>query len=134
MAGQSKINPSKTQSLDLCEPQEIVNIHVAQNNGDKTKLRTFPLYKSILCRQSPFFDAAFNGPFIEGQSQSMALEDVGEEEFGMFVHYVHFRTIKGGDGTWSPAYTAPIKSLIKLWILGERFLVPQLQNDVLDIL
>ncbi|CZR61819.1 uncharacterized protein PAC_11716 [Phialocephala subalpina] len=128
----------RSNAPNLCHPQDIVTVLVAKDaskSKDKTALRSFPLYKSVLCRQSPFFKAAFKGPFIEGQSQSMTLEDVGIEEFGSFVHWMHYGVIASKHGVESgDVPLIPTKVLIKLWMLGERFLVPQLQNDAMDIL
>ncbi|KAF8852839.1 hypothetical protein BDZ45DRAFT_749134 [Acephala macrosclerotiorum] len=106
-------NVPGTATLFLCDPQEI----------------TFPLYRSILCHQFPFFNPAFNGLFIEGQSQSMTLEDISAEKFGLFVHWMHYQVIASQNGVeCGHTCLIPVETLIKLWVLGERFLVLQLQN------
>jgi hypothetical protein len=55
----------------------------------------------------------------------MTIDDICEEEFGVFVNWMHTNTI---------TLSSPPSSLIKVWILGERFLVPQVQNAALDAL
>lgn len=87
------------------------------------ELQEFQVYKSFLCRQSPFFAAAFEGAFQEGQTQSMTLEDVGADEFGMFLHWIHLRKLPHTQG-----YAQSAEKLMKLWKLADRFLIPQLQN------
>lgn len=46
------------------------------------------VYKHLICHFSPFFAAAFNSDFVEGQTQIMILEDVWQEGFGdnLYVH------------------------------------------------
>jgi BTB/POZ domain len=57
--------------------QEIVSITATSAGASQT----FKVYKETLCYYSEFFSAAFNGPFLEGQSQSMTLENVDPAVF-----------------------------------------------------
>ncbi|KAM3072145.1 hypothetical protein ACMFMG_008603 [Clarireedia jacksonii] len=62
----------------LSPHKDMVTIHVINASG-----RTLDhVHKSFLCYASPCFDAAFNGAFIEGQTQSMNLE-TSEQAFGV---------------------------------------------------
>ncbi|KUJ07484.1 uncharacterized protein LY89DRAFT_564802, partial [Mollisia scopiformis] len=92
--------------------------------------QTYQIYRDVLCRQSPFFAGAFEGETLKDGRLSITLDDVGPEEFGIFVHWLHYRVIRGK----SNDSTIAISTLINLWILGDRFMVPQLCNDVMDIL
>jgi hypothetical protein len=67
--------------MDRTPHKELVTIHVTNADG---KVFDFVVHKSFLCHASPFFDAAFNGNFVEGQTQSMNLE-TSEQAFGMLV-------------------------------------------------
>lgn len=107
------------------KPQDIVKITLKED-GDTEQV--FQVYKELLCRQSPFFEAAFEGPFSEGETQSMTLEDVGDNEFGIFLNWIHFKEIKGRYG--QPGFL----DLLQVWILADRFLVPTLQNEAIDLL
>ena len=76
------------------------------------------------------FDAAFNGRFIEGETQKMELDDVEPEIFGLLVHWLYTK----GFNIDLEDFDSPFKIwviLAKLWILAERFALPALQNDVM---
>lgn len=53
--------------------------------------------KSFLCHYSPFFNAAFNGRFIEGETQEMTLEDVETDIFDLLVRWVYEQRIWKGE-------------------------------------
>ncbi len=48
----------------------------------------FLVHKSLACAQSPFFKAAFESQMTEDITQSMRLEDVEAETFGLLVNWV----------------------------------------------
>jgi BTB/POZ domain len=50
------------------------------------------IHKDVICRYPPFFRAAFDGKFKEGDSQEMTL-DVDIRIFGIFVHYIYTRSV-----------------------------------------
>jgi BTB/POZ domain len=88
-----------------------------------------------LCYYSPVFNKAFNGVFLEGETQTMTLEDVDASVFGLLVSWLYTgdiatRESRQHDNSFK-LYQKPIQ-LAKLWILGERFLMPRLQNRVVD--
>ena len=57
----------------------------------------------------------------------MTLTDVEIQPFGLLIHWMYQQEIEGGkDGD--------IVQLAKLWLLGERFLIPKLQNEAMDLL
>jgi len=53
--------------------------------------KTFRIHKNFICYYSPFFDAAFNGKFVEGETQSMKLEDTCAEAFGGFCQLALYK-------------------------------------------
>jgi hypothetical protein len=83
----------------------------------------------MICHYSPFFNAAFNSTMIEGQTQSMELDDIEADTFGLFVNWLYTQKIERADDTNLTA-----EELGKLWILGQRFIIPQLQNKAMSIL
>ncbi|KAE9376493.1 hypothetical protein N431DRAFT_332001, partial [Stipitochalara longipes BDJ] len=88
----------------------------------------FTIHKDFICFYSPFFASAFNSPYKEGQTQVMSLYEIDPEIFGMFVSWIYQRKL--------PTHTAKFEDvnlihLAKLWILGERFLAPALQNNAI---
>ncbi|PQE07901.1 btb poz domain containing protein [Rutstroemia sp. NJR-2017a WRK4] len=123
-------NLQKKKAPSLLNPQnEMVTIHVTDADG---KVFNFVLHKSFLCYASPFFDAAFNGNFVEGQTQSMKLE-TSEQAFGMLVdsedNYNSSCCPNDEDGDPPPEH---VNHLIELWILADKILMPTLQNMVMD--
>lgn len=87
--------------------------------------QTFPIHKEFLCHYSAYFRAAFKSNFKEGQTQTVELEDIIPDVFGTFADWIYTQQIK--------AHISK-SSLVLLWLLGDRFIVPQLQNRVMDIL
>jgi hypothetical protein len=67
------------------DPQPIVEVHVISPFGHT---KTYRVHKNFICYYSPFFDAAFNGNFTEGDTQSMKLGDTCTEAFGIFVNWL----------------------------------------------
>jgi len=90
------------------------------------------VHKSFIMSYSPFFKAAFDGPFEEGTTQTMRLEDVETEPFELFVQWLYSQDPLVDCRDLELCLVAP--NLAKLWILGQRFLIPKLQNQVMDIL
>ncbi|KAE9376555.1 hypothetical protein N431DRAFT_331169, partial [Stipitochalara longipes BDJ] len=132
-------------------PQEIVTIIV----GKGSEAQTFKVHKDTICYYSPFFASAFNGHFLEGQSQSMKLDDFDGSVFGLLVAWLYTMTISDDDieikaqtETSSTSNSKPIAidssntsargkdalRLAKLWVLGQRFLIPDIQNSVIALL
>jgi hypothetical protein len=128
--------------------------------GRGAESQTFKIYKETLCYYPPFFATAFNGSFLEGQTQVMALDDVDGTTFGLLVAWLYTKTIsdqdlaiKGQTESKNPTPSsdaaanvmAGLKALsspepdsalnalhlAKLWVLGQRFLIPDLQNCAL---
>jgi hypothetical protein len=62
---------------------------------------------------------------VEGQTQSMTLEDVEARVFGCFVHWLYFQTVHMPAGD--------IRTLIQqaeLYSLGDRFMVGNLRSEL----
>ncbi|KAH8802265.1 hypothetical protein F5882DRAFT_284797, partial [Hyaloscypha sp. PMI_1271] len=103
--------------------------------GGDPEPKRFSVHKETLCYYSPVFNKAFNGVFLEGETQTMTLEDVEASVFGLLVSWLYTgdiaaRKSRQHDNSFK-LYHKPTQ-LAKLWILGERFLMPQLQNRVVN--
>lgn len=98
--------------------------------GLPTKDVKFCIHKKFICYHSPFFAAAFNGPFIEGETQTMKLDDVDAKTFGIFTNWLYTQDLMDGSGE----YLIDIADLSQLWILAQRFLMPRMQNQVMRVL
>ncbi|PMD48923.1 hypothetical protein L207DRAFT_575567 [Hyaloscypha variabilis F] len=117
----------------LAVPQANVTVIVGKGSSSQE----FKLPKDTLCYYSPFFERAFNGPFLEGRSQIMTLEDVDGAVFGLIVAWLYTKDISDEDlliGVPSGSPNAHFLStlrLTRLWVLGQRVLMPNLQNQVI---
>lgn len=107
-----------------------MNVHAwaeGKTNSSSTDHQTFPIHKDHICHYSPFFDAAFNGNFAESQSHEVELYEVKPETFGTFVNWLYTQEIVSADDE-----PPTISSLVHLWLLADRLLVPCLQNQAID--
>ncbi len=91
--------------------------------------KEFVVHKDLICHYSPFFAGAFNSSFSEGQTQTMTFDDVHSVPFGVLVNWIYTQTIANEEGK-----KPHIQCLGMVWILADRFLMPKLQNAVMDIL
>ncbi|KAE8445850.1 hypothetical protein EG329_012773 [Mollisiaceae sp. DMI_Dod_QoI] len=125
-------NAKQPASLpNLCEPQEIIKVTVSDaGSGEKDCFRTYSIYKAVLCHHSPFFAAAFNGPSVEAYTKAVTFSDIDAYEFGYFVHWVYYGVLVDKQDQCS----LPFELRIQLWNLGERFQMPELQNDMMESL
>jgi hypothetical protein len=85
------------------------------------------IHKDYICYYSPFFDAAFNGNFQEGQTQTIEFHDVDVTAFGVLSDWLYTQKI-----TDSEDKLPDLTTLGRVWILGDRFLIPKLQNMAMD--
>jgi len=90
--------------------------------------QTFLVHKDFLCYYSPYFDAALNGRFAEGETQTIDLEDVHPKVFALFVQWLHAQ--KALDNKAAEICPGSL-ILSNLWILADRLLIPTLQNEVI---
>lgn len=104
-------------------PQDIVTIVV---EGKK-----FHVYKALLTADSQYFERALNGPFVEGNTQTIEMgDDVTSKEFGIYVDTL-YRSFFVKDSPFRP-FVRPgfstSKQCLALWKLSDRFLNKRLQT------
>ncbi|KAL2066898.1 hypothetical protein VTL71DRAFT_1322 [Oculimacula yallundae] len=116
----------------IYDPQPVVTISVAKHHSSKTNPEaiTFYIHKNFICHHSPFFKAAFNGEFTEGQTQHMNLLDIEEYVFAIFTNWIYTQKLQNKLGKDIRHFGC----LFKLWSVAERFIMPELQNQVIHIL
>lgn len=105
----------------------MVTINVSLDQGCESE--SFFIHKNFITHYSPYFNAAFNGSFAEGQSQQLDLEDTEPHVFGTFVNWLYSQDIENAEGEVPDDST-----LVNLWLLADRLLVPKLQNHVIRAL
>ncbi|KAE9381301.1 hypothetical protein N431DRAFT_457902 [Stipitochalara longipes BDJ] len=91
----------------------------------KTK---FLVHKNFACDSSPVLKAAFNGPFVEGQTQTYKLDDTTENAFTLLSQFFYTQKLDGDLGGKDNV----VLSLCRLWILAEKLPMPRLQNISID--
>jgi hypothetical protein len=65
----------------------------ATEPSQKPKDHKFTIHRDFICYYSPFFSAAFNGSFEEGQTQKMKLDDVDPQLFAILVNWVYIQEV-----------------------------------------
>jgi hypothetical protein len=104
------------------------SINMEKHGIPNPKLPKYIFHRNLISHYSLFFAAAFKGNFKEGLSQEMTLEaDV--KVFGVFSNWLYTQKILDSKGD-----QLDLGTLADLWILADRFLVPVLQNRVVDSL
>jgi hypothetical protein len=93
--------------------------------GSGPEQKTLFIANGDLCHDSPFFKAALNGQFLEGQNQSITFEDVDPCVFEAYVHCVS-RLRVAPERVYAPRMTQvetlnPVV-LSNFWMLAERFM------------
>lgn len=61
----------------------------------------------------------------------MTLEDVGVETFNLLVNWLYTQKVEHAE---KKIEHVELYELCKLWSLGERFLMPKLQNDAMRVM
>jgi hypothetical protein len=87
----------------------------------------FKIHKKLICSHSLFFEAAFTGNFLEGQTQRMTMEDTKPEIFHLLFQWLYSQKIKVQKDS------IDLLVLVKLWDLADLCLMPNLQNEVVDL-
>jgi hypothetical protein len=66
---------------------------------------------------------------VEGQTQSMELDDIEGSTFGRFVNWMYTEKVEHADES-----QLTMLELTQLWNLGQRFIIPQLQNKAMSFI
>lgn len=87
--------------------------------------KEYVVYKEFACYYSPMLNAAFNGPFIEGKSNTMTIDDFPfPKAFGFIQCWMYTMKIKH-----PLRVPLTLTSYCVAWILADRLLIPKLQNQ-----
>ncbi|KAL6716049.1 hypothetical protein ACLMJK_007011 [Lecanora helva] len=93
--------------------------------------RVFLVHKNLLSNAANYFKAAFNGNFAEAQSQVLEMPEDGPEQFRWFVRWLYTdRVLQEGETLSESQFSI----LIPLYTFGEGRGIPDLQNEVIDVL
>jgi hypothetical protein len=93
--------------------------------------KVWHLYKDLLCKASSFFDRAFRGSFREAVSRTLDLLNDNADSFDIFIAWLY----KGNKFLLrSPDGNDTIFKYLKLYVLGSRLLILNLENVVIDVI
>ncbi|KAG4433063.1 hypothetical protein IFR05_011457 [Cadophora sp. M221] len=104
----------------------------------------FLVHKEFTCYYSSVLSAAFNGSFVEGQTQTYRIEDTSPSAFRLFFQWLYSQKIDVyflmETGRREATYGSPTPEesraliqtenmdLVELWVLADRLAIPELQN------
>ena len=102
--------------------------------GKGPEHQQFKIHKEVCCEHSPVLKSAFTSVFIEGRTQTYKLDDASPEAVRLLCGWLYAQQldIESAAKLWT-AETFPkkfneLKSLVELWILAGKLLLPRLQN------
>ncbi|KAH0372207.1 hypothetical protein KCU65_g1356, partial [Aureobasidium melanogenum] len=92
--------------------------------------QAFSMHKDLLCYYSDYFRGAFEGSFKEAVDGKIWFEKEDPAIFDIFNAFLYNRKLQNADGLVGPDLT--FATLVDLWIFGDQFVVPLLQNLAID--
>lgn len=111
-------------------PNEFVTLIANKDNAGVK----FTMHKEFACHYSPVLKAAFEGEFVEAQTQTYIISDYEEDVVRDLVEWFYSQQVSGFRSI-QPfkierfEYCAKITlNLAKLWTLADNLLIPELQN------
>lgn len=101
--------------------------------GSDDEAKTFPVHRKRLCQKVPYFEAMFNGPYIEGQTQSAKMPEDDPIAFQSMLAWVYLDTIE--HFTAKSTKGGPILDMthyITLYALAEKYNITELADMTMD--
>ncbi|KAK6000380.1 hypothetical protein QM012_003626 [Aureobasidium pullulans] len=89
--------------------------------------KIYSIRKDLLVFYSDYFRAAFNGSFAEATERKISLLQERVDVFNVFNKFIYTRCLSDETDTeisW--------ELLIRVWLFGDRHLIPALQNHVMN--
>ena len=106
------------------------------------KAKRFSVQLNLIIYFSPFFKAAFTGPFKEGQEKLVTLPDIEASIFELFVNWLYRQRFPTHAD--SPQLLAlyhrdedanfQFDRLVRLYVFSDKYDVPKLKRQCLDML
>jgi len=84
-ASTSKEKKAKLRAPCFSAPNEMVTFLIGETGSEEP----FKVHKEFACYYSPVLRAAFNSSFLEGQTQTYRLEDIGVNAFRLLVQWLY---------------------------------------------
>jgi hypothetical protein len=103
---------------------------------------TFVIHKSLLCFHSPYFEKAFTRDWKESTTKAIDVVETSHEAFGLLAHWIYHQEIpfdlkelmekERDQDRFNDLPRKHYDTLVDLWILGDRFFMPAVQNLAID--
>ena len=87
----------------------------------------FHIYKEILCRDSPFFKAALNGSFKEGDEQAVSLPEDDVETFKIYQTWLNTTQLR-----YNFDHVEWWLCFAQLWVFADKIGSTALKNKTID--
>lgn len=119
-------------------------------HGPGDSAEHFHIHRTFAICRSPIFKAAFEGPYLEAQSQTYKIDGPFDDNairilahwiYTMKIDFEHIKDPKTGEllelpdepvelegDERTPGIDTFIDALVQLWVLADRLLMPKLQN------
>ncbi|KAF2809742.1 uncharacterized protein BDZ99DRAFT_499038 [Mytilinidion resinicola] len=105
--------------------------------------KAYHAHMDLIVHYSEYFRAAFTGSFREAEEKELTLEEVEERTFGFFMDWLYSKKLPQNCGTTERSSAYPLQPctcnedearypLVKLYIFGDRYQVPDLRKDALN--
>ncbi|KAH6671117.1 hypothetical protein B0J14DRAFT_656103 [Halenospora varia] len=87
--------------------------------------KQFLVHKQVACHSSEVLNAAFNGDFIEGQTQTYILNDVTDNAFTLVTQWMYFQKFDFPklDGDSVQPHQQKIGMLLETWVVAGKLLM-----------
>ena len=114
----------------------LIALHCTRTLSDDTvnivvgnSKKVFKAHKGLLCKKVPFFLAALEGSFVEGQELKVNLPEMTPSVFQRFLLWCYQDRILDAEEDIS---SVTAYELVDLYIFGDFCGIPQLQNQAID--
>ncbi|KAL2070635.1 hypothetical protein VTL71DRAFT_13661 [Oculimacula yallundae] len=108
--------------------------------GIEPETKAFSVHKAVLCEVSSFFKAACNPTWMKNEDKVIRLPDDNPEAIQAMIYWMYQDKL----GITDDEYEAPTRSgealdtfwglLVKIYIVGDKYDLPGLRNQVIDTL
>ncbi|KAJ8111028.1 hypothetical protein OPT61_g6273 [Boeremia exigua] len=105
--------------------------------------KKYCLHKALVTHHSEYFRKALHGPWVEAQEGVVKLDDVGANEFNVFVYWLYNQPLPTADDylIWCCVFNdddADFSKHMQLWVLayalGDRLLAPAFRKAINNII
>ncbi|KAF4625465.1 hypothetical protein G7Y89_g12700 [Cudoniella acicularis] len=101
---------------ELMKSGKMVKIYVGRDKAD-----FWILHEEVICYYSEFFKKAFKGPFAEGTTKEMTLEDDDPAVFGRFVDWIYGWNLGPCEGPHDSGDRAHLVEWCSLHVFADKF-------------